>query len=73
MKKFLSVISKIFLVLFTLLFGVLAIGGDMAAANAATLSKFLGQGNINKVEDETIGADDVDSENFKTEYESVAA
>ena len=73
MKKFLSVISKIFLVLFTLLFGVLAIGGDMAAANAATLSKFLGQGNINKVEDETIGADDVDSEYFKSDYESVAA
>ena len=38
-----SVIARIFLVIFVFIYGVVNVGGQMAMANAAVISKFLGQ------------------------------
>ena len=51
MKKILSVISKVFLVVFTFLFGAINVGGQMAQANAGVISNFLGQDGFNMVKD----------------------
>ena len=72
MKKFLSFISKVFLVIFTFLFGVINVGGQMAQANAGVISNFLGQDGFNMVKDETVGADEeLDTQYYKSEFESV--
>ena len=72
MKKFLSFISKVFLVIFTFLFGVINVGGQMAQANAGVISNFLGQDGFNMVKDETVGADEeLDTQYYKSAFESV--
>lgn len=72
MKKFLSFISKVALVVFTFLFGVITVGGEIAMENAGAISKFLGQDGFNMVKDETVGADEeVDTQYFKSNFESV--
>ena len=71
--KTVSFIARIFLVIFIFIYGVVNVGGQMAMANAAVISKFLGQDGFNLIKDETIGADEaLDTEYFKTVYNSVA-
>ncbi|MBQ7326852.1 MAG: glycoside hydrolase family 3 C-terminal domain-containing protein [Clostridia bacterium] len=73
MKVVLSFISKLLLVIFVILYGVVNVGGQIAAANASVISKFLGQDGFNMVKDETLGADEeLDTEYFKSEYSSVS-
>lgn len=72
MKHVLSFISKVLLVIFVILFGVINVGGQIAAANASVISNFLGQDGFNKVKDETLGADEeLDTEYYKSAFESV--
>ena len=70
--KSISVIARIFLVIFVLIYGVVNVGGQMAMANAAVISNFLGQDGFNLVRDETLGADEeLDTEYFKSNYTNV--
>lgn len=72
MKKFLSAISKIFLVVFTFLFGAINVGGAIADDNASTITSFLGQNGFNMVKDETVGADEeLDTQYYKSSFGSV--
>jgi hypothetical protein len=70
--KSISVIARIFLVIFVFIYGVVNVGGQMAMANAAVISNFLGQDGFNLVKDETVGADEeLDTEYFKSDYTNV--
>jgi beta-glucosidase len=70
--KTISVIARIFLVIFVFIYGVVNVGGQMAMANAAVISNFLGQDGFNLVKDETLGADEeLDTEYFKSDYTNV--
>ena len=72
MKTVLSIISRVLLVIFILLYGVVNVGGQIAMANAGVISKFLGQDGFNIIKDETIGADEeVNTEYFKSSFNSV--
>ena len=72
MKK-ISLLARLLLVIFVFMYGVVNVGGQMAMANAAVISKFLGQDGFNMIKDETIGADEeLDTEYFKSDYNSVA-
>lgn len=72
MKKILSAISKIFLVVFTFLFGAINVGGAIADDNASTITSFLGQNGFNMVKDETVGADEeLDTQYYKSSFGSV--
>lgn len=72
MKKALSLVSKICLIIFTLLFAIITVGYDIALANASTVTKFLGQDGFNMVEDATADSDDeVDTDYYKSNYDSV--
>ena len=72
MRILLSFISKLLLIIFVIMYGVVNVGGEIAAANAGVISKFLGQDGFNLVKDETLGADEeLDTEYFKSDYESV--
>ena len=72
MKYVLSTFSKVLLVIFVILYGAVNVGGELAAANAAVISNFLGQDGFNMVKDETLGADEeLDTEYFKSAFTSV--
>ena len=72
MKYVLSIFSKVLLVIFVILYGAINVGGQLAAANAAVISNFLGQDGFNMVKDETLGADEeLDTEYFKSAFSSV--
>ena len=72
--KVLSLVSRIFLVIFVLLYGIISVGGQITAANSSVISNFLGQDGFNLVKDETVGADDeLDTEYFKSSFDSVKA
>ena len=72
--KVLSLVSRIFLVIFGLLYGIISVGGQITAANSSVISNFLGQDGFNLVKDETVGADDeLDTEYFKSSFDSVKA
>ena len=72
MKQVLSVISKVFLVIFIFLYGAVNIASQITAANASVISNFLGQDGFNMIKDETLGADEeLDTQYFKSSYNSV--
>ena len=72
MKQVLSVISKVFLVIFIFLYGAVNIASQITAANASVISNFLGQDGFNMIKDETLGADEeLDTQYFKSAYSSV--
>lgn len=72
MRTILSIISKVLLVIFVILYGAVNVGGQLAAANAAVISNFLGQDGFNMVKDETLGADEeLDTEYFKSAFDNV--
>ena len=65
MKHILSFISKICIVIFVLMYGIVTVGSEIAYANAGVISNFLGQDGFNMVKDETVGADEaLDTEYF---------
>ena len=67
MKHVLSFISKVFIVIFVLMYGIVTVGAEIAYANAGVISNFLGQDGFNMVKDETIGADEeIDTEYYKS-------
>ena len=72
MKHVLSFISKVFIVIFVLMYGIVTVGAEIAYANAGVISNFLGQDGFNMVKDETVGADEqLDTEYFKSDFSSV--
>lgn len=72
MKKALSIISKILLIVFVLLFGVINVGTEIAYANSSVVNNFFGAGGSNSVKDETsISDDDDESDYYTSAYGSV--
>ena len=72
MNSILLFISKILLVIFVIIYGVVNVGGSIAFANAGVISNFLGQDGFNVVKDETMGADEsLDTEYFKSSFTSI--
>lgn len=68
-KKILTPISKVLLVLFTFIYGVIALGGAIANNHADTVTDFLGQhtNNIVHIDDSDMG----DTGYYKSQYKSV--
>ncbi len=74
MKKILSIVSKVCALLFTFVYGVLAVGTAIAYNHVDTVSTALGQNITNTVyvDTEDDGEENTDTDYYKSDYSSVA-